>query len=728
MRILAIMVIFCTLISVGCKSEKSNYDAGIEAYKRGHYTTALYDFEKRANQGDPVGQFCLGYMYKHGQGVRANNEKAAKWYTKAADQGYTPAMNNLAKMYDDGWLDSKGEEVDPDFKKAEKLWEQASKKGNPIAQTNLGFVYLALSILPNLEEIEEHWGFEKTNRLLRLEKAEKLLKAASQELPRASHLLGVVYQIKAEEAANTGDFELANELYKMQENSYKAADNIAKDKEKDAGKEGKDIKGYAPAQNDLGSMYYNGEGVAQVLTEDARWKEAFDWYEKAAEQDHAASQSSLAFLYYLGRGVDQNREKAMELWQKAAEQGYGPAQNALANMFRELAENPALFKQNIIDRFLEYSRKDGEKDKRAAKLYHEMASRWFFRAAQQGEVSAQVNLGQNFKMGRYGVPQDDSEAYYWYGLALRDPDSLNSGENILGETPVENFAAKVTEWHESVGNLLNEEQRKKIQGGVDNWKPKDNFYKTGTGFYIHKNYILTNAHVVTKDDKMKNKYDEFRIYSSFYHRRVELIAWDPDIDLALLYDERGNTNTATFRNTPVYMGEKIVSFGYPLSGVLSYEGNSTSGIVSGRLGMLNEPYPDNYFQHTAPIQGGNSGGPVFDLMGNVVGVTKYGMFSEVRVARVIKIDPPQNVNFAIRFDVVKEFLQKNGFRPDSKNSIDKEKIYKVLDTSTNSPSDQVNTSKMVEKFTVPVLSFKNKNEKPFDDSGILNIGIHDLQP
>lgn len=76
MRTLAIIVIFYTLLSIGCTSEKSDYDAGIEAYKRGHYTTALYDFEKRANQGDPVAQFCLGYMYKHGQGVRANEEKA----------------------------------------------------------------------------------------------------------------------------------------------------------------------------------------------------------------------------------------------------------------------------------------------------------------------------------------------------------------------------------------------------------------------------------------------------------------------------------------------------------------------------------------------------------------------------------------------------------------------------------------------------------------------------
>ena len=49
--------------------ESSNYDAGIAAYERGHYEMAMYDFEQRAMQGDPIAQFCLGYMSKHGKGV-----------------------------------------------------------------------------------------------------------------------------------------------------------------------------------------------------------------------------------------------------------------------------------------------------------------------------------------------------------------------------------------------------------------------------------------------------------------------------------------------------------------------------------------------------------------------------------------------------------------------------------------------------------------------------------
>ena len=49
------------------------------------------------------------------------------------------------------------------------------------------------------------------------------------------------------------------------------------------------------------------------------------------------------------------------------------------------------------------------------------------------------------------------------------------------------------------------------------------------------------------------------------------------------------------------------------------EGNGTSGIVSGLLSTMDDVHPDNRFQHTAPIQGGNSGGPVMDTGGNGVG-------------------------------------------------------------------------------------------------------------
>jgi len=55
---------------------------------------------KAADQGLAAGQFGLGSMYAHGQGVEQNTTQAAAWYRKAADQGDTPAMNNLALLLD----------------------------------------------------------------------------------------------------------------------------------------------------------------------------------------------------------------------------------------------------------------------------------------------------------------------------------------------------------------------------------------------------------------------------------------------------------------------------------------------------------------------------------------------------------------------------------------------------------------------------------------------------
>ena len=447
MRILATFFILCAIFCTACDSKSVNHDAGKAAYKRGHYQAALYDFEQRAYQGDPVAQFCLGYMYKNGKGVKADDEEAMAWYIKAAQKGHAPAQNNLAKMYGDGWFNSKGDRVDGDFTKAISLWRPAAETGNRTAQANLGFMYLMLS-RPGWSDLVKNVDEEAEKRLK--EETEKWLKrAAKQELPRASSYLGFLYMEKGREAANNEDFKSANKWYEMAENSYRAAAE----------------KGYAKAQNELASMYYDGEGVAQSLTEDERWKEALKWYTKAADQEFASSQQSLAFMYYFGKGVAENPKKAVELWKKAADKGNVNAQNSLAGMY---LTGEGMSKPNP-----------------------EIASRFHLLAAQQGNSFAQYNIGRNFEFGHSGMPQDDAEAYYWYGLALRDPDYLNNKNAYLDKTPVEDFAIKVTKWRKNVGEKLpDEKHRNEIQVQVDSWKPKDSSYFMGTGFYIGCVYIV----------------------------------------------------------------------------------------------------------------------------------------------------------------------------------------------------------------------------------------------
>ena len=86
-------------------------------------------------------------------------------------------------------------------------------------------------------------------------------------------------------------------------------------------------KGDAQAQNSLGVMYHNGQGVAQ------NYADAMKWYRLSAEQGNAIAQLNLAVMYDIGRGVLQNYAEAAKWFRRAAEQGDADAQNYLGTMY-----------------------------------------------------------------------------------------------------------------------------------------------------------------------------------------------------------------------------------------------------------------------------------------------------------------------------------------------------------------------------------------------------------
>jgi uncharacterized protein len=86
-------------------------------------------------------------------------------------------------------------------------------------------------------------------------------------------------------------------------------------------------QGHADAQNNLGYMYREGEGVPQ------NYVEAVKWYRPAAEQGDAQAQINLGFMYSNGYGVPQNDVEAAKLFRKAAEQGLARAQHNLGIMY-----------------------------------------------------------------------------------------------------------------------------------------------------------------------------------------------------------------------------------------------------------------------------------------------------------------------------------------------------------------------------------------------------------
>ncbi|TVR47582.1 MAG: hypothetical protein EA386_07040, partial [Rhodobacteraceae bacterium] len=160
---------------------------------------------------------------------------------------------------------------------------------------------------------------------------------------------------------------------------------------------------------------------------------------------------------------------------------------------------------------------------------------------------------------------------------------------------------------------------------------------SGSGFFVNRNWVLTNDHVVE---------DCARIEVVGYGR-ARGIQRDRESDLAvirLLQPFEGDA--LPFRDQRPRLAESVHALGYPLADVLSSSVRVTSGSVSAMDGFDRD---DGLIQISAPIQPGNSGGPVIDDTGAVLGVA----------VGILNRSGAQNVNFAISGALARAFLDRN---------------------------------------------------------------------
>lgn len=172
---------------------------------------------------------------------------------------------------------------------------------------------------------------------------------------------------------------------------------------------------------------------------------------------------------------------------------------------------------------------------------------------------------------------------------------------------------------------------------------------SGTAFAVAPGMLVTNQHVVAGCGSVEVIASDGRHVSS-------VVDADAQIDLALLRVTGIKGTTARLRNPRnIRLGESVMVFGFPLSGSLTSGGNFTSGLVSGLRGLRDAA---GELQITAPVQPGNSGGPLMDASGSVIGVVQAKL--DALRSAIATGDIPQNVNFAISLDILAEFLAKNG--------------------------------------------------------------------
>jgi lipoprotein NlpI/S1-C subfamily serine protease len=173
---------------------------------------------------------------------------------------------------------------------------------------------------------------------------------------------------------------------------------------------------------------------------------------------------------------------------------------------------------------------------------------------------------------------------------------------------------------------------------------------SGSGVIISvKGEILTNDHVVGACQTITVK------LTSGNSETAAVVERDERDDLAVVRLTNINNlpaSIASFREgIPLRAGDTIVALGYPLSWLLATDASVSVGNVSALAGVADD---SRYLQISAPVQRGNSGGPLLDAGGHLVGIVTSKL-NALRMARFTG-DIPQNVNFAIKAEVARTFL------------------------------------------------------------------------
>lgn len=188
-------------------------------------------------------------------------------------------------------------------------------------------------------------------------------------------------------------------------------------------------------------------------------------------------------------------------------------------------------------------------------------------------------------------------------------------------------------------------------GGYDTDRPRSTGASTGSGVAIDHHHILTNAHVVENARTVT-------VQSGGRPLDAVTVFADPRNDLALLRVEVALPATARFRSQiGLHLGEDIVALGFPLQGLLGTGPQASAGNIAALCGIDND---STVFQFTAPIASGNSGGPILDMAGDLVGLVS----SSLNLDRIRQSGgSAENINFGIKGAVILSFLDSFGIDP-----------------------------------------------------------------
>jgi len=269
---------------------------------------AILWYEKSSAMGLTKSMYNLGHIYHYTKGYR-DYQKAEKWYQKAIDKNYVPALYSTASL-----MKKMGE-----YDLAEYYYLRAAKKGYARAEAEMGFRYE-----------QRIFGRDYKKAMMWYQKA------AAQTNARGIYGVGLMYE------AGKG---VKKDVIKARKLYQKAAD-----------------LGWIHAQVDLGLMFYNGDGgltqnidkaihyyklaiaqkslishfnLALCYQKRNQTNKAFKLCYKAAPLGSSSAQAKLAYYYETGYGTTQSFEKAFYWYSKSAKQGYSYGLSGLGLLYEK---------------------------------------------------------------------------------------------------------------------------------------------------------------------------------------------------------------------------------------------------------------------------------------------------------------------------------------------------------------------------------------------------------
>lgn len=519
------------------------------------------------------------------------------------------SMNVLA-----GFEEGKAAMARRDYETALREYQAAAKQGDAEAQAALGFLYqMGLGVQKDLAEAARWYR-----------------KAAEQGNVKAQYYLGFMYE---HGLGVPEDDAVAVYWY------LKAAK-----------------RGDSSSQVALGDHYATGEGVPKDGAK------AVHWYRKAAGRGDAIASWALGQLYDRGQGVPEDDAEAVYWYRKAAEEGFPPAQTQLGAMYFDGAGVP----QDYVRAYAWFSLAAASRDEEGGALKRFTASLMTSTQIAEAEaLSRQLaeQIAAQTKGRAWGVP---------FTITTPPPSSeqIRHVQEMLEDLgydpgPVDGVAgartlAAIRQYQANInlpptGKITPElvrllEVAVAVKRAAEQNEVEPRGAVSGTSFLVdERGDVVTNAHVVSKCSRLA-------VESGGKQLTAVLVATDSANDLALLSVRHLQGNPATLRSLPkAKLGERVVVAGYPLRGLVGGDLQVGNGVVSGLEGPSNDR---RLMQVTAPVQAGNSGGPLLDAGGLVAGV----VVSKLDAAKVYRLigDVPQNVSFAIEAAVLRTFLDLQG--------------------------------------------------------------------